>query len=186
MGRVLWDPSISNLPGTYCQDSKEMENILAMRCFLVGTAPRYVFNYAKFRERLADIADHAHYATEQMFPYHHSKIITETQIMHDNVREPSGVSSYLYHLNDPLSLKDTSEMTKEPAITMNPYAKACFFKSSSMYTEGVDCMEFALFDDANMFQVPSGLSHAVHLKFVDAVLKATTNANAYNELKTRA
>jgi hypothetical protein len=73
-------------------------------------------------------------------------------------------------------------MTKEPAVTMNPYAKACFFKSS-LYRKGTENMEFALFDDANMFQVPSELSHAEHLKFMDVVLKATTNANEYNKLK---
>jgi hypothetical protein len=188
MGRVLWDPSTSNLPGTYCQDDKEMENILAMRCFLVGTAPRYVFSYAKFRERLMDIAHRAHCATEQMFPYHHPKIISETQIMHEDTGQPSGVSSYLYHLNDPLSLKETSDMTKEPAVTMNPYAKACFFKSSSLFGEATvtDKTEIALFDNDNLFQVPCELSFADHLRFVDAVLKATTNANVYNKLTSRA
>jgi hypothetical protein len=93
MGRVLWDPSTSNLPGTYCQDDKKMENILAMRCFLVGTAPRYVFSYAKFRQRLIDIANHAHCTTEQMFPYHHSKIMMGTQIMYGNDRVFRAIST---------------------------------------------------------------------------------------------
>jgi hypothetical protein len=57
MAKVLWKDETSSINGKACKDEKEKLNILAMRAYLVGCAPHYLFDFKKYRLRLKDISD---------------------------------------------------------------------------------------------------------------------------------
>jgi hypothetical protein len=119
MAKVLWNDAASSVDGKACKGEKEKLNILAMRAYLVGCAPRYLFNFESYQLRLNDISDDVNALLLRSEIPGLFRIANEIQVIRGG-KHLADVPSKFYDL-DGEDIVD--EKTSWPTVTLNGHAR---------------------------------------------------------------